>query len=170
MVGDSSTANGRWHEIFPDTNIINRGIGGDRVKGVIDRLPSVFAARPEKIVLMIGTNDALHGNLEAKILAYYDDGLGQMAQSGAQVYVQSILMCSDSPACDADLRGTIARPNDAIRRLAAKHGTTYIHLNPRLSNADGLRPELPWDGLYLNEEGYRVCREVLQPYINGKVS
>ena len=167
MLGDSITANGRWHEMFPEVDIANRGIGGDTVLGVRDRLPAVLAAKPEKIFLLIGTNDVLHRNPEAKFLAYYDDVLGQITRSGAQVYAQSIPMCSDSPACDADLRGTIARLNDAIRRLAAKHDATYIDLNPRLSTADGLRPELTWDGLHLNAEGFRVWREVLRPYIEG---
>jgi hypothetical protein len=38
MIGDSITDGAEWHEMFPQLNIVNRGISGDTTVGVLNRL------------------------------------------------------------------------------------------------------------------------------------
>ena len=62
MLGDSLTLNGRWAERLADLRVANRGIGGDGVLGVEQRLGPILAGKPKAIFLMIGANDILIGN------------------------------------------------------------------------------------------------------------
>ena len=73
FLGDSLTDWGPWDEIFPDYPIKNRGIGGERVKGLYRRLDNVVIGQPAKIFLMIGTNDLPHlmFHNDSYILNYY---------------------------------------------------------------------------------------------------
>ncbi|HPQ96908.1 MAG TPA: GDSL-type esterase/lipase family protein, partial [Thiolinea sp.] len=49
----------------------NRGIGGDDTGGVLGRLDEVVRSRPDKIFLMIGTNDLSAGKSVEQIIANY---------------------------------------------------------------------------------------------------
>ena len=40
MIGDSNTQNAIWSEIFPNTKIANRGLGGDTTEGILKRMES----------------------------------------------------------------------------------------------------------------------------------
>lgn len=52
FLGNSITAGCDWHELFGNGNIKNRGIGGDIINGVIERIDEVV--NPKKIFLMMG--------------------------------------------------------------------------------------------------------------------
>ncbi len=54
MIGDSLTNYGEWHEIFPETSIVNRGIVGDTTYGVIRRLDSIINTKPDNAFIMLG--------------------------------------------------------------------------------------------------------------------
>ena len=56
FLGDSNIEYGLWNEWFPALPSINRGIGGDTVKGVRQRLDSAIN-EPIGVSLVIGSND-----------------------------------------------------------------------------------------------------------------
>jgi lysophospholipase L1-like esterase len=45
----------------PDLDVLNLALGGDTAQGVLGRIHEVIDARPDEMVLWIGTNDALAG-------------------------------------------------------------------------------------------------------------
>ena len=167
MVGDSITAQGRWHEMFPGTSIVNRGVGGDTVGGVRERLPSIQAVRAKKYFLLIGTNDALYENPDVAFLAHYSAVIGGLQTNGAQVFVHPILDCGDTPQCTPAVRDRIARLNTGIVDLARRKDARIIDLNASLSDEDGLLPEVTWDGLHLNSEGFRRWREAIETAVTS---
>ena len=61
FLGNSITEGGDWKTLFPDINVINRGISGDVTDGILFRLNEVTASQPKRIFLMIGTNDLARG-------------------------------------------------------------------------------------------------------------
>jgi len=61
FLGNSITEGGNWQNLFPDKNVINRGISGDVTDGILFRLDEVTSSRPEKVFLMVGTNDLARG-------------------------------------------------------------------------------------------------------------
>ena len=60
FVGNSLSDNGRWNEMFDNANIKNRGIIGDIVQGISDRIDFVTKGHPQKIFLLVGVNDVSH--------------------------------------------------------------------------------------------------------------
>ena len=72
FLGDSITDYCEWQELFGMANIKNRGIDGDTIIGVIDRLDEIVASSPKKIFLMIGINDLELKNSVKQILCNYD--------------------------------------------------------------------------------------------------
>lgn len=165
MVGDSITAGGRWDEMFPGRRVINRGIGGDTIQGVKDRLPAVLALKPRKVFLMVGINDAFFRNPNREIVARYAAVVDALRAGGAAVYVQSTLECHDNGVCSAETRDRVRALNLELRRLSAARGATFIDLNASMSDAGGLRRAYSWDGTHLNGEGYRAWRDVLRPHL-----
>ena len=57
FIGNSITDGGEWSELFNDLRIKNRGISADVSAGIIYRIDEVVQRKPEKVFLMIGTND-----------------------------------------------------------------------------------------------------------------
>ena len=57
FLGNSITDGGEWSEQFADLRIKNRGISGDITIGVLNRLDEIYTRQPEKVFLLIGTND-----------------------------------------------------------------------------------------------------------------
>ena len=167
MVGDSITAQGRWAEMFPDTAIVNRGVGGDTVGGVRERLPAITAAQAKTYFLMIGTNDALFANPDDAFMDHYAAVLDGLLAGGAEVYVHPILECGDMALCTAEVQARIARLNTKIAALAQDKGAQVIDLNPVMTDENGLLPQVTWDGLHLNAEGFRRWREAIDQEVTA---
>jgi lysophospholipase L1-like esterase len=165
MVGDSITAGGRWHEMFPDVKIVNRGVGGDTVGGVKGRLSAIQEVEADKIFLMIGTNDVLFDNPEDIIIQQYSGIIEAFGKPGPEVYVQSILLCGAMELCTRVRRERTVKLNRQLAALAKSRDATFIDLNVHLADEDGLRPEFTWDGLHLNGAGYARWRDILAPYM-----
>lgn len=167
MVGDSITAGGRWNEIFPEISIANRGVGGDTVRGVRERIPAIQDVGARKIFLMIGTNDVVFDNPVDVIVSEYSKVVRTLKTADTQVYIQSILQCGQMDLCTDARRERIGVLNKQLAELAEATGADFIDLNSYLANENGLRSEFTWDGLHLNSAGYTQWRDVLTPYLDG---
>lgn len=60
VLGNSLTHGCEWHELLGMSNVVNRGINGDIVEGISERIASVVNGHPAKIFLMVGANDVSH--------------------------------------------------------------------------------------------------------------
>ncbi len=162
FLGDSITEGGNWNELFPQRTVRNRGIGGDVTTGVLARLEQVTTGKPEKIFLLIGTNDLAAdvpvGDIVANTVTIIERIHRESPET--QVYLQSVLPRS------SNYRSSVERLNNALK-AASEGKATWIDLYPRfLDSADGsIRDELSNDELHLLGPGYLVWQEVLQPYI-----
>lgn len=164
FLGDSLTQEAEWHEVFPGLEVVNRGIGGDSVAGVLRRLDQVTSAGPRAVFLMIGTNDLLYG----PGMAISQDQYRQVVQRirsespGSRLYLQSLL-----PRASKD-RALVEEFNAFIAGLAAEYELPYIDLYPHFLGEDGaIAVAYSNDELHLNGSGYRRWRDLLQPSIDG---
>lgn len=157
MVGDSITAGGRWHEWFPQHRIINRGIGGDIIWGVRQRVPEILSRKPQAIFLMIGINDVLMRNTNDQVLPLYEDVVAKLVGPGRTVYVQSVLDCGGR--CDDEQRAQVAPLNAGIAKIAARYGAVFIDLNATMGGARGMPATYSWDGVHLTAKGYAQWRD-----------
>lgn len=170
--GNSLTHGCEWHELLNNPNVVNRGINGDTVDGLMERLASVTDGSPAKIFLLIGANDVSH-DLTADSIATAIEVLVteiQVKAPATKLYLQSLLPINNSfnrYRLMAGKEQTIRDINALLEPMAARHGITYINIHDAFCDEDGnLRADLTNDGLHILGPGYIIWREILLPYVN----
>lgn len=172
MLGNSLTHGDEWHELFNDHRILNRGINGDIIQGIVDRLDAVVDGHPAKIFLLSGTNDVSH-DLTADSIAQAAGKLISLIRERSpqtKLYVQSLF-----PINNVDYRRykamfgkdqVIRDVNARLQDICKEQGVTYIDVYSHLVDEKGnLRADLTNDGLHLLGQGYLIWRDILQPYM-----
>ncbi len=172
MLGNSISEGGKWSELLKIPNVRNRGISGDVTTGILRRVEETVQGKPDKVFLLIGIND-IANNIPAKvivnnIMTAADNIISFSPQT--TVYIQSILPVDESVGRFTRLNGKsdeIVAINKELQKQAKKRKTQFINLYPLFTAGDKitLRKELSYDGLHLNEAGYRIWANHLAPYI-----
>ncbi len=164
FLGDSLTQEGLWEEWFPDLDTLNRGISGDTVGGVLDRL-DVAVNAPVAISLLIGTNDltGFGGSRKVKdIVAQFRELVTTLVTRApnARLLINSVMPRT------AWFAARVQALNEHYRSIATDVGATYIDLWPVLAGPDlALRPVFTQDNLHLNGAGYRVWTDALRSHL-----
>ncbi|MGM9872333.1 MAG: GDSL-type esterase/lipase family protein [Muribaculaceae bacterium] len=171
FLGNSLTHGCEWHELLGMPNVVNRGINGDVVAGIRERVGSVVDGHPAKIFLLTGANDVSH-DLSADSIATAVGELIDFIQAetpSTRIYLQSMLPINNSFERYKKLFGkeqVIRDINVRLERIAREKQVTWINLYPYFCDADGnLRRELTNDGLHLLGPGYLVWRDIVLPYV-----
>ena len=168
FLGNSITDNAEWWELFENPHIKNRGIGGDDTDGVLERLDEVTSSRPDKIFLMIGTNDLAYLKGVDHVLANYEKILDRIeeASPSTRIYIQSVLPTDDALHIlrkNSDIRLI----NAALQAMAGERGHTYIDLYTAFATEEEqLNPDYSIDGLHVNGAGYLLWKEVIKNFVN----
>ena len=164
MLGDSLTMYGLWGEFFPDARILNRGIGGDASEGVLNRLDTVISTNPEKVFVMIGTNDIARGYDASLVAGNVEEIISRLENDlpEAEIYLESVLPRTSKYS--EQIQGL----NEAYRQICDRHeGVGFIDLYPLFCDADGV-PDAELfasDGYHMSGAGYRVWAEAIGEYI-----
>lgn len=167
FLGNSITDGAEWAELFGNPNVKNRGIGGDDTDGVLERLAEVTSSQPDKIFMMIGTNDLAYGKTVDHVVENHKKIIAQIEKDSPEtkIFIQSVLPCEDAVHT--------TRPNDKIREinrqlieLCKSQDLIYIDLDPAFSDENGkLNKKYSIDGLHVNGAGYLIWKEILEKYI-----
>lgn len=171
IVGNSLTDNGRWNEMFCNPDIKNRGIIGDIVQGVSDRIDFVTKGHPQKIFLLIGVNDVSHHLTPDSIVTAVEKLIVKIknATPGTELYLQSWLPINNDFKRYKNMIGKeeiILQGNVFLEQVARRQGVTWINLFPLFADRECKLPKhLTNDGLHLNEEGYKIWRDEIAKYI-----
>ncbi|WP_018751978.1 GDSL-type esterase/lipase family protein [Paenibacillus sanguinis] len=178
FAGDSITAGFPIHEmLICKAPMFNRGINGyrtDDVKNGLEEL--VFSLEPEKVFLLIGTNDLNNGSHPQEIVSSIVEICQQIKRKlpAAVVFVQSVYPVNRSsefsesvfPMVGIRTNEAICQVNDGLRKICSEMNLSFIDLYPRLTDAEGeLNPGFTYDGLHININGYIVVREELKKYV-----
>lgn len=155
-----------WHEFFRNKNIKNRGIDGDIINGIIDRLDEVIVSEPAKIFLMIGINDLARNRTIEEIISDYDRLISLICQRspGTEIFILSILPTDNR----SNLQNThIAEINKGLANIAGKYKQNYINIfDLLLSKEQTLDTAYTFDGLHLNGKGYLILKKAIENYVN----
>ena len=139
---ESRPRNGRFR-------FVNLGVGGDLSFNVVRRLPRVIAAQPDRVIILIGTNDILASvfpNFRRIVRLWkrlpdeptaqrFRDNLSLITrtlrqETDARIALSSLAPVGEDPhsvdAVQSRLNGLCGAYNDVIREVSAREGTDYI--------------------------------------------
>ena len=170
FLGNSITDNCEWAELFQDPNVKNRGIGGDDTDGILERLEEVTSSRPDKIFLMIGTNDLAYGKTVAHVLENYRKIIEQIRKDSPTtlLFIQSVLPVEDAIHYTRPT-ASIMEINKRLVELAKEFNLEYIDLFPLFATSENkLNLDYSLDGLHLNGKGYEVWKEMIEKLLKRK--
>lgn len=166
MLGDSQTALCEWQELLGDSiTVLNRGISGDYVEGVWERLDEVIKHKPLKIFLLVGINDLFYGNRPDAVAARYRDIVQKIRHDSpdTELILQSVLPVNNKvrslPATNAEVQAL----NVLIVQIAKDYALPYVDLYSQLTDASGnLSEKFTDDGIHLNGLGYVVWKKQIE--------
>ena len=159
MLGNSLQNNALWTELFPMGYIANRGISGDVIEGVHQRLDEIVKDNPDKIFLITGTNDLVN-DPDVTALQVYDryeklivDIMEQLPLT--ELYVQSMLPLNPKSKFYEGFNDRAAEINKLLEAASGRYGFYYLDIASILSDEKGdLREDCTTDGIHLSANGY----------------
>ncbi len=165
FLGDSITEGGSWHELFPHSNVRNRGIGGDVTAGVLTRLDRIITGQPAQLFLLIGTNDLSARVSQTEIVANIVEIVDRIRTESppTEVFVQSILPRG------ANFRGRIETLNTALETAIAGKAA-WVNLYPLFLDEakTAIDDSLSNDNLHLMGKGYLIWRDAIEHLVNKR--
>ncbi|WP_332733744.1 family 20 glycosylhydrolase [Flavihumibacter sp.] len=173
FVGNSITDGAEWHQLFPDVNIINMGISGDISAGVLNRVRSVIASKPDKVFLSIGVNDLARNISADSVISniFRTADSIRILSPATNLYIQGLLPVNDSfPGFKQHTNkgATILFINKALAAGAEKYGYSYVDLLPHFADKNGkLGSRFTNDGLHLSGDAYILWKHILWPHVYG---
>ena len=182
FIGDSITHFWETAAMFRDCGtVINRGIGGDDVSGLLHRFAAdALQLEPRITVVLIGFNNLLC------LKEIEDEGSPEYTAKAEEVFNtvvsgwrdiieacrghnQRLIMCSLLPTVwPPKLNNMIFRLNDALRALCRETGTELCDWHGALLGGDAfsVNYDLTFDGTHPNGFGYAKMKEALRPYLD----
>ena len=168
FLGDSITEECEWVELLDNPHVKNRGISGDTIDRVLNRLEEVVNSKPKKIFLMVGINDLLYsGKSVQNISKNYRNLLLniQTKTPKTKVFIQSVLPVNNTTRLWIDNKNVLEL-NLYLIKLAHEFSFQYIDLFSHVSNSqDQLDVQYTEDGVHLNGQAYLVWKEVIEKYV-----
>ncbi len=173
MLGNSLTeGGGDWSARLGKKNVRNRGIIGDEVMGIYDRLHQILPGHPAKLFLLIGVNDISHNLTSDSIVSMIRMTVERIRKESpdTKLYLQSLLPFNESFGRYKSLTGKtdmVPEVNLRLEALAKEKNIAYINLFPLFTEkgTNVLRSELTGDGLHLNEDGYKIWVKAIKKKI-----
>ena len=168
FLGSSSIE--RWKTLatdFPNTQVINRGIGGTHIEDTTyfaDRL--VLPYKPRLIILGAGTNDIADNMTPAQVFAEFQAFVTKVRAALPDTRI-AFLGINPAPSRWAQ-RDNQQAANRLIKNYTASgRNMDYIELWDVLLGPDGKpRPELyVGDGLHPSTAGYQIRADVVRPHL-----
>ncbi|NDW12525.1 esterase [Bacteroides sp. 214] len=172
FLGNSLTENANWSELTGKKKIVNRGIIGDEIMGIYDRLDQILPGKPKKIFLMSGTNDVSHDLSTDEIVSRMALLIDRIQQESpkTKLYLQSLLPINESFGRYKKMTGKtdqIPAINACLKQLAEEKNIDFIDLFPLFvqPRTNIMRKELTNDGLHLKSEGYEIWGKAIKKYL-----
>jgi lysophospholipase L1-like esterase len=151
-----------------EIRVINRGIGGEDVDTMMERLErDVLREKPDIVIWQTGSNDLMHDIPLARFMGKTRDGIRQMQDAGIAVLLME-LQYSEATAGKTDCLAY----RDAVRAIGEEMGVPVIKrydmIQRWLADPVSKKQDLMCsDGLHMGDEGYRrlaaeVAAEIMQ--------
>ncbi len=171
MLGNSLNNNCRWEELIPGENMVNRGISGDVLSGILERIQPVIDSRPERIFLQSSTNDFINdANASADtVWADYVRLIKRLREAlpDTPLYVISNTLLNPKTPYYEGRNPKLRHINRLLRDNAARYGYTYLDISGPLTNEAGdLADKYTFDGIHLRAAAYQIWKEAVWQVIH----
>ena len=169
--GWETTGKAAWEKHFAPRKAANYGFGGDSTQHVLWRVRNgeFDGLSPKAIVLLIGTNNARHGDFTPEQIAA---GIRAILDALAEKCPRTKVLLLGILPRGADAADPLRRKCDAVNALlpplADGQRVHYLNLNDKLLSADGaLSKEIAPDLLHLSAKGYGIWADALEPKLKA---
>ena len=156
-----------WEKHYAGRKAANYGFGGDSTQHVLWRVRNgeFDGLSPKAIVLLIGTNNARHGDFTPEqIAAGIRAILVALAEKCPRSKVLLLGILPRGPDAADPMRRKCEAVNALLPALAAGQRVHFLNVNTKLLAADGTLPkELAPDLLHLSEKGYSLWADAMEP-------
>lgn len=163
--GDSIIAGSNFQNAFPDRDIIEFGLPGDSLSGMLERADMIKSVSPEKIFIMGGINSIRNG--KDMTLSAMRELLQTVKDENpeAELYVMSILPISAEKEKEVTTNEEIADFNTDLQEMASQMEVIYIDLFSLYIKDGCMNPDLTKDGIHLEEDAYSIWEDAISEYI-----
>lgn len=159
MLGDSLIESAEWSILLPEVQLLNLGIDGDRTDSLLRRLDNALAAKPQKVVLMVGINDFLNKVTPSAAFNNLKSIIIKLKESQTHIYLHKIIQPRTN---DKALFNNSVEFNKMIEEnYRTDTNVTIIDLNKHLTSDSALSTDYSRDGIHLNGKGYKVWANLL---------
>lgn len=145
--------------------IYNRGIGGFTTAEMLEHMETcIYALRPARIFLNIGTNDMNPDDYrKEELMERYEKMVKEILAHlpGVQLTLLAYYPVNHEAACDDSwflyrTNERICEANEAVKALSQKYSLGFLDLNAPLMDEKGrLKAEFTIDGVHMYPNGYR---------------
>ncbi len=161
-----------WSTLSEDMKplpVINRGFGGAKVADVIHFLPRiVFAYKPKVVVFYAGDNDISMGKKQSaeEVLTNYESFVYMLHN---QLPNTKIYFISIKPSVNRwQYWQEMDKANQLIQAFSNKNEKLgFIDISSSMLNAVSEPRDdiLIWDGIHMNDEGYKIWTSIVKPIL-----
>jgi len=162
FLGNSITYGGNWSELLGREKIVNRGIGGDNLPGMLNRLHQVLRLNPKICFVMGGINDLYTDAPVKEVFQRYTQLIDSLRAHAVTPVIQSTLHVNPKWKRTEEKNPQVRILNDMLRQYAVDRSITFIDLNTLLSAGGVLKDEYTTDGVHLTPAAYAVWRDMLE--------
>lgn len=173
LIGTSLTHNFEIQETAGPT-VKNRGINGDNLIGISNRLKNIIDAKPKRIILEAGINDI--GDLKHsndQIIDNFKELLRKIQNStpDTDLFITSIFPVADSSErmktyCSPETNTQISELNGKLEAIANDYNAQFLNFHKSFLHNNQLNPKYSMDGVHFSAEGYNLWQKLILPYLN----
>ncbi len=160
--------------------VYNRGIGGFTTEDMLRNMEEmVFALKPRKIFINIGTNDiGSQGYRLQKLMENYGKIISQIRERlpEAEIYMMAYYPVNETDKLPEGewaktmfltrTNENISIANKAVEEMAGRMGCHFINVNQGLTDEAGkLKKEFTVEGIHMYANGYEVVLENMRPFL-----
>jgi len=176
MLGNSFIRQGNWDSLLNRKDVINRGISGDHLRCICERL-SYLKNSSAKIVFVEGGINDIPGNNVDTLFKYYREIISFWRAEKKIPVINLVLYISPKAgekfptmADYKSINTTVKDLNNKLRAFATENKIDIIDLNPVLSNGQTLQLKETYttDGVHLTSDAYKIWAEQVGKYGQNK--
>ena len=174
MLGNSLIRQGNWDSLLNRKDVINRGISGDNLRCMCDRL-SYLKNSTAKIVFVEGGINDIPGNNVDTLFKYYQQIIS-FWQAEKKIPVINLVLYISPKAGEKfpsrtdykSINTTVKDLNDKLQTFAIENKIDFINLNPVLSDEQALqlKDNYTTDGVHLTSNAYKIWAEQVEILLN----